>query len=200
MIQNLQILNGSNSVEIPTSIIASIEGEPFLFGVNMKEWKRIKGFEDYLISDKGIIISTKFSKRKEMKRSEVGSGYLQVQLCKNNKPITIRVYKLVALHFIDNPLGCDQINHKDGNKKNNQSINLEWCTAKENTIHAIKNGLRRTKIGGNNNFAKLTDIEVLKIKERLLDKEICLSIAKDYGVDRTTVNLIKNKKTWQHLQ
>lgn len=39
-------------------------------------------------------------------------------------------------------LGCDEVNHKDGNKCNNVADNLEWCTKSENMIHAYKMGLQ----------------------------------------------------------
>lgn len=58
-----------------------------------------------------------------------------------NKSKSISIHRLVALHFIDNPLNKPQVNHKDANKENNHVDNLEWCTAKENMTHVSKNGL-----------------------------------------------------------
>jgi hypothetical protein len=71
---------------------------------------------------------------------------------------TALVHRLVASAFIDNPLGLPQINHKDGNKKNNNTSNLEWVTQKGNNRHAIKTNLRRAKkillISGDNTIVR----------------------------------------------
>ncbi len=47
------------------------------------------------------------------------------------------IHRLVAIAFIQNNNKNKIINHIDGNKLNNNSINLEWCTYKENTNHAV---------------------------------------------------------------
>lgn len=51
--------------------------------------------------------------------------------------------RLVALHFIPNPYGHPQVNHKDGNKDRNQKDNLEWVTCERNAQHALETGLRK---------------------------------------------------------
>ncbi len=68
-------------------------------------------------------------------------GYSYVILCKNSKKKTFKPHRLVARHYILNPLNDPEVNHKDGVKTNNHKDNLEWCTDQGNKNHAMKNGL-----------------------------------------------------------
>ena len=70
-------------------------------------------------------------------KTDDGRGYDRVSL--EEKPY--RIHRLVAEAFIPNPLNLPEVNHKDGNKKNNCVENLEWVTHQENMAHAVKTGL-----------------------------------------------------------
>lgn len=70
-------------------------------------------------------------------------GYVVVHLSVNHQLFYRQVHRLVAEAFIPNPENKPQINHKDGNKQNNNVENLEWCTNAENQIHAYKLGLSK---------------------------------------------------------
>lgn len=72
--------------------------------------------------------------------------YARVRLYKNGKSKDLVVHRLVAEAFIPNPERKPQVNHIDGNKRNNSVSNLEWCTQAENNRHAIDNGLQNPYI------------------------------------------------------
>lgn len=104
-------------------------------------WKDIKGYEGkYQVSNLGRVKSlqrwsgTKYYNREYVLNNYLNknNGYVYVYLTKNNKSKNIRLHKLVAEHFIDNPNNYSQINHIDGNKENNQANNLEWCDSSYN--------------------------------------------------------------------
>ena len=71
------------------------------------------------------------------------AGYKRVYLTNLDtfKRQGLSVHRLVAEAYVANPDNKPCVNHIDGNKANNHFTNLEWCTHKENTTHAIKTGL-----------------------------------------------------------
>lgn len=100
----------------------------------MEEWKDIDGYEGlYRISNLGNVSHyTKKSGWTNKKLTLGTTGYLKVQLWKNNKSKTVNVHRLVAKAFIDNPSNLPFINHIDEDKTNNKVSNLEWCTHEYN--------------------------------------------------------------------
>lgn len=110
-----------------------------------EEWKDIKEYEGkYQISNLGNVkaLDYKRTKKEKILKPRINStGYMVVNLYKNAKFKTFKIHRLIAQAFIINPENKPCINHIDGNKLNNSIDNLEWCTYRENTIHAIKNGL-----------------------------------------------------------
>lgn len=71
-----------------------------------------------------------------------GHGYESLSLYKRGYgKIQFKVHRLVAIYFLPNPDNLPEVNHKDGEKKNNKMDNLEWASKKENSQHAAEMGL-----------------------------------------------------------
>lgn len=100
----------------------------------MELWKNLPGHDNYLVSSHGRI------KRIDDGKIHTGSinnkGYVRFDLCENGKRFVIAGHRAVAQAFLPQVNGKTLINHKDGNKCNNHVDNLEWCTQRENSIHA----------------------------------------------------------------
>ena len=113
-------------------------------------WKDIEGYEGkYQVSNCGNVRSLMYHNTKGIKRISLlkpatdNRGYFRCALSKNNILKTYKVHRLVAQAFIPNPNNYPQINHLDGNKKNNNAENLEWCTNSVNQIHAYSHNLNQ---------------------------------------------------------
>lgn len=167
-----------------------------LYICKMEIWKSLKNYEGlYEISNLGRIMS--LSKRgsaiKKIRKTglDVSTGYLNVMLRKDNKPLTKRVHRLVAEHFVPNPENKPIVNHKDGNKRNANADNLKWCTYSENTKHSFKLGLQRKVFGNNNYITKIKDENVLEIKKLINIGKSNKEIAKIFGVNPSQISRIK---------
>lgn len=95
----------------------------------------------YQINEFGQILN--LANNTLLKPSVLGNGYLKVGLANGDGTHDQQlVHILVAKHFLPNPYGHPQVNHKDGIKANCSRDNLEWCTAQRNIEHALETGLR----------------------------------------------------------
>lgn len=106
--------------------------------------KIIDGYENYSISDNGVVINEITGKVKSQFIDK--KGYSIVTLFKDNKSKNLKIHRLVATAFIPNKNSLPQINHINGIKTDNRVENLEWCTSNENIKHryyVLKNGVMR---------------------------------------------------------
>ena len=104
-------------------------------------FKKVLGFEGYYISTDGRVLSLRTNKILRPYHYK----YSNYQLMKNSDICLKSAHRLVAENFIPNPENKREVNHIDGNTKNNSIDNLEWVTSQENQIHAVKNGLHGHK-------------------------------------------------------
>lgn len=109
--------------------------------ITNETWKKVKGFNNFEVSDKGRVRNIKLGLIKSQRKTK--TGYMIVDLKENGNKYTRYVHRLVAEAFIKNAFFYECVNHKDENKENNCVENLEWCDiAYNNTYHG-----RAKKIG-----------------------------------------------------
>ena len=120
-------------------------------------WKPILEYKDYYeISSIGnirsiertIILKNGFQRKlksKVLKTFINENGYSIITVRINNVHHNFKIHRLVAIAFIDNPENKLTVNHKDGNKQNNNVLNLEWATHSENIKHAYKHKLNSSE-------------------------------------------------------
>jgi hypothetical protein len=161
-------------------------------------WLDVIGYEGlYQVSNLGRVKSIRRKKQIIMNPTVRNVGYCCLTFYKRDVKKMHDIHRLVCQTFLPNPYNKKTVNHINGIKTDNRLINLEWSTQKENVNHASLNGLRKDK-GEHNNFSKLTNEEVYKIK--YLHKDLTqVEIGKIYGVKQSTISSILLGQTWKHI-
>lgn len=165
----------------------------------IEQWKNIEGYKDYFVSNTSKIKSVKGDREKVLKpfKSKNPNAYYEVYLSQYGNVGRAYIHRLVAKAFIPNPLNKQTVNHLNGIKTDNRLENLEWCTHKENSKHAVNTGLSPHK-GETSPMAKLTQREVDLIRREYMQSNLLQKhIAKVFGVSVPTISMIINNKTWR---
>lgn len=174
-----------------------------------KIWKKIPGFSLYEVSNYGEIKTFNWKNQgleRIMKPALDANGYLRTVLKRDSdgKLVTIKVHRMVAIAFIENPMNKPSVNHINGIRNDNRVINLEWVTQKENTLHSFKIGISSNK-GEKNSCATLTDKEAKEIldsyefgkkgKKGVTKKQL----AEKYNTTFAVIKRLIQRKSWKHL-
>ena len=177
----------------------------------MEEWRSIPDYEGYYeVSNLGRVRSVErlvpharhglTKQQSKILRPAITDGYYKVALSMDRRLRSFRVHRLVAQAFIDNPSELPEVNHKDGDKLNNNASNLEWCTHAQNIQHAFDNGLSVALRGATNGNSKLTEESVLAIRSEYdYGKVTLMQLAGKYGCSKRNVLDIVHKRIWKHL-
>lgn len=174
----------------------------------MEIWKDIRGYTGlYQVSNTGKVKSLSKSwiggtgglrtKPDTILAQTNSNNYLAVNLRKDGKAKRYSVHTLVGKEFVDGYKPGLEINHKDGNKNNNNDWNLEWVTSKQNKQHGLSQGLYDNIINENSRFAKITKEDVIKIKH-LIKNHTQKKVAQMFNITQSNVSYIVNNKSWKH--
>lgn len=141
--------------------------------------KDIPGFKDFKITDRNKVYNTKT--QKELKGSINGSGYRFYHV-RNDAGCDLNVgeHRLIALAYHGPPeVENYVVNHKNGLKLDNRPENLEWCSYRDNLIHAGQNGLS----------SKAVSVQVRNIVTReVFEFETMIDCANNFGITKDTVS------------
>ena len=166
-------------------------------------WKDVKGYEGlYEVSDLGQVRNARTMLLLSVHERSKGRKYssMSVGLFKNGKQRQVSMHRIIAFAFIENEDNKPFINHKDGNPRNNQLGNLEWCTAKENSQHASRSGLLRPMRGEDCGTSKLKERDVLRIKEMYKTKKYRQwELGKMFGVGQDQISRVISGDNWKYL-
>lgn len=162
-------------------------------------WKEIKGYEGrYMISSFGRVKSLLRNKENILALKDI-RGYKNACLwSKEQKRRTIQVHRIVANHFIPNPLNKPQVNHINHKKDDNRVENLEWVTNSENVKHSYLDN-NRTQKGENNNASKYTNELIMNIKKNG-KYDTFEKMGKDYGISGKYICKILKNEIWAHIK
>lgn len=179
-------------------------------------WKDVVGFEStYQISNIGRVRAKRtvkkylsltgneynFVRKEKIKVQHLNpKGYPQIGLRgENKKDYTFTVHRLVAIAFLGEEKYPMVVNHIDHNPKNNKIKNLEWVTYARNTQHSFEDGNRDPVRGSRHGQSKVTELEVLEIREKYSNGIKSPEFSRQYGIGKTNVMDIVKRKIWKHI-
>lgn len=166
-------------------------------------WRTVPGYPAYEVSVDGVVRRCQGFRCRRAHRVLVPfvrpNGYAQILLYQGGQRRRFGVHQLVALAFLGpKPSPQHEVAHLDGQRLNNHVSNLAWLLHSENERHKDLHGtrLRGSQIGN----AKLTEAQVVLIRQALAVGIRQCALAQTYGVSDSTVSLIARAKTWRHVQ
>jgi len=107
-------------------LVAGVLVAAFVYSFSVAGTKPVAGSDFYTVSKDGRVLATGGPKVTAVRPKASPEG-LVVKLRNGNRPGEFFVHDLVAEAHLPNPNGRKSVRHKDGNVKNNNVSNLEWC-------------------------------------------------------------------------
>jgi hypothetical protein len=165
------------------------------------EWKEHPNYPGYKISNTGIVL--KKDGTGPRKYTLTRNGYFFTTFYGVNRRHNRFAHRLIAETFLEKPKSDEPlwVNHKNGIKTDNDISNLEWVTRSQNQIHSRKILGNRCAIGEKSGSVKLTEAQVLEIREAFKNykRGDYTRLAKKYGVCVANIMAIKDNRSWNYL-
>jgi len=150
---------------------------PYIAGIEVSTLGRVRTIDRVVPC---IGNRTRLVKGRVLKQRDNGLGYLQVGITIDRKWTMKLVQRLVAQTFLSNPNNLPEVNHKNGDRMNNNISNLEWCSQSYNIQYREKFG----KASGHPVFAiNLATLEVSKFRSQH-------EAGRELGVHNSNINSV----------
>jgi hypothetical protein len=123
------------------------------------------------------------------------NGYLALILSDKNGEFNILLHQLIAI----NKFGLYTeltVNHIDGNKLNNNPRNIELLSMRDNLLHAIRIGIKKSKSGSDSKISNLTHQDIIKIFNLNKRGKNQAEISKLFNINQSSVSRILNGKRY----
>ncbi len=130
-----------------------------------------------------------------------GKGYTSIDFSICNKRMRAQVHRVVATAFLGSqPLGKPVVDHLNFKRADNRAVNLEWVSYAENNARVRRAGRYAPNPvrGEQHPRSKLTEGDVRQIL-RLYGRESQRAIARRFGISKTVIRLIHQRKSWAHV-
>lgn len=174
-----------------------------------EEWRDVVNYEGlYRVSSHGRVLSVartvmknggkSFLRERMLKPARTSGGYLYVNLSKNRQSTKLYVHQLVLEAFVGPcPERMEARHFHERDPSNNDAQNLRWGSHSQNMGDKEKHG---TDSKGEKHFnAKLTDEQVIAIRERVSAGETNTALAREFGVVKKAISQIARGKRWRHV-
>ncbi len=152
--------------------------------------KNIDGYKNYIVNENGEVTNTNTGRL--LKHSKNQKGYCFLILSKKGFSETVSIHRLVYRTFKGELNKGFEINHIDGDKSNNNILNLEQVSKTENMRKAVETGLIKS---GLDCPLSVPVIKLDPMTKKIIERYGSISIAsKDTGVASSAISLVINGK------
>ena len=163
-----------------------------------RTWNPVPNFEGYYASADGFILSKRSHQPRVMIQMKQKDGHLYVYLYDgfgNQKKMY--VHRLVLMSWIGMPKEGQECRHLNDDPSDNRLENLAWGTRLENVEDKRRNG--GLTIGERSGSHKLTEIQVMEIRQRYSDGKSARDLSVEYNVSHKAILEAVRGDTWGHL-
>jgi len=174
-----------------------------------EEWKPVVGYEtEYAVSSLGRIKRLKESTARRrypagmiLKPTKLKNGYMTFVFKGNGTKKRLYIHRVVMAAFIGEVPYKHEVNHINSIRDDNRLANLEYVTRSGNNLHAYRTNNRKAHptYGQKHHCWKITDEQVVEIREAHSRGQSYASLARKYGCEWTSIRSIVQRKTHKYV-